>query len=79
MYAHNKTWRKRNPATWQAGKQRYYKQFEASAHNSYQRCTTREDNMIINKVYPDRVIAGKIKRTVKAIQSRRFRLKKAVD
>lgn len=75
MYAHNKTWRKRNPVTWQAGKTRYYKQFEPGAHNSHQRYTTREDDMILSKKYPDRVIAKKIKRSVKAIQVRRSRLK----
>jgi hypothetical protein len=35
-------------------------------HNR-QRYTTQEDDMIAGKVYPDRVIAGKIKRTVKVI------------
>ena len=79
MYAHNKAWRKRNPAIWQAGKQRYYKQFEASAHNGHQRYTIWEDDMILNKVYPDRVIAKKILRSVKAIQIRRLKLKKEVQ
>ena len=79
MYAHNKTWRKRNNATWQAGKQRYYKQFEAGAYNSRQRYTTQEDNLIINKKYLDRVIAKKILRSVKAIQIRRLRLKKEIN
>jgi hypothetical protein len=79
MYTHNKAWRKRNPAIWQAGKQRYYKQFETGAYNSRQRYTTQEDDMIAGKIYPDRVIAGKIKRTVKAIQIRRGRLKKEIN
>jgi hypothetical protein len=75
-YKSNKRWRKRHNFTWQKQKARYYKQFEADAHNSYQRYTNREDNMILNKVYPDRIIAGKIKRSVKAIQIRRLRLRK---
>lgn len=79
MYAHNKAWRKRNPAIWQACKQRYYKQFEAGAHNSHQRYTIWEDNLIINKKYLDRVIAKKILRSVKAIQIRRLRLKKEIN
>ena len=76
MYVHNKAWRKRHNSTWQAGKQRYYKQFEAGAHNSHQRYTTWEDSMIINKKYSDRVIVKKILRSVKAIQIRRVSLKK---
>jgi hypothetical protein len=67
-YKSNKSWRKKHPKRWQKQKARYYRQFEADAHNSYQIYTTREDDMILNKIYPDRVIAGKIKRTVKAIQ-----------
>ena len=78
MYTYNKAWRKRNPAIWRTGKQRYYKQFEAGAHNSHQRYTIREDDMIINKKYPDRVIAVKIGRSVKAIQIRRVKLKREV-
>ena len=74
-YEKNKRWRKRNPETWQTSKSRYYKQFEADAFNAYQRYATREDNMIISKKYPDRIIAKKIKRSVKAIQIRRLRLK----
>ena len=75
-YKNNKTWRKRNNATWQKGKQRYYKQFEAGACNNRQRYTTREDDMIINKKYLDRIIAAKIGRSVKAIQVQRGRLNK---
>lgn len=78
-YKRNKLWRKRNPAIWQAGKQRYYKQFESDAYNSRQRYTTQENNMIADKIYPDRVIAKKIKRTVKAIQVKRRRLKAFVE
>lgn len=78
MSSRNKIWRKRNPAKWQASKTRYYKQFEAGAYNNRQRYTTQEDDIIINKKYIDRVIAGKIKRTVKAIQIRRMRLKKVI-
>ena len=76
MPGQNKAWRKRRSAVWQKQKARYYKQFEAGAHNGYQRYTTREDTMIINKEYPDRVITGKILRTVKAIRVRRSRLKR---
>ena len=78
-YIANKKWRKRNAATWQAGKSRYYKQFEAGAHNSYQKYTTREDDMVASKKYSDRVIARKISRSVKAIQIRRVRLKREED
>jgi hypothetical protein len=78
-YKSNKQWRKNHNGTWQKQKARYYKQFESGAHNSHQRYTTREDTMISNKTYPDRVIAVKIKRTVKAIQTRRLRLKKEVQ
>ena len=74
-YKSNKAWRKKCPEQWQISKTRYYKQFEANAHNRYQRYMPGEDNIIINKKYPDRIIAGKIKRTVKAIQIRRVRLK----
>ena len=75
-YKNNKTWRKKHSDTWQKGKQRYYKQFEEGASNSHQRYTIREEDMIINKKYPDRIIASKIKRSVKAIQVRRGRLNK---
>lgn len=75
-YKNNKTWRKRNNTTWQKQKTRYYKQFEAGAYNNQQRYTVKENNMIINKKYPDRVIAAKIGRTVKAIQIQRGRLNK---
>ena len=75
-YKNNKAWRKRNNATWQKGKRRYYKQFEVGAYNNRQRYTIREINMIIDKKYSDRVIAEKIKRTVKAIQVKRVRLNK---
>ena len=78
-YKSNKLWRKNHNETWQAGKARYYKQFEDGAYNSRQRYTTQEDDMIINKKYIDRVIAKKIKRTVKAIQIRRTRLKKEIN
>lgn len=73
-YKHNKIWRKRRNSIWQKGKQRYYKQFEAKAHNRYQRYTIREINMIMGKKYPDREIAAKIGRTVKAIQVKRVKL-----
>jgi hypothetical protein len=59
-----------------AQKQRYYKQFEAGAYNNRQRYTIRENNMITNKKYLDRVIAVKIGRSVKAIQVQRGRLNK---
>lgn len=75
-YKNNKAWRKRHPAIWQAGKQRYYKQFEKRAHNSHQKYTIRENNMIVDKKYSDRIIAAKIRRTVKAIQVQRARLNK---
>lgn len=77
-YQNNKRWRKKNPTTYQTGKKRYYKQFEADAHNSHQRYTSKEDDMIMNKKYPDRVIAEKIGRSVKGIQIRRVRLKAEV-
>lgn len=77
-YKSNKLWRKNHNDTWQAGKQRYYKQFEAGAYNRCQRYTTREDDMILNKKYPDRVIAKKILRSVKALQIRRVRLKREI-
>ena len=73
-YKNNKAWRKRNNATWQKEKRKYYKQFEVGASNSHQRYTIREEDMIINKKYPDRVIARKIGRSIKAIQVRRARL-----
>ena len=75
-YKNNKAWRKRNNATWQKEKRKYYKQFEVGAYNNRQRYTIREINMIIDKKYSDRVIAEKIKRTVKAIQVKRVRLNK---
>ena len=75
-YKNNKTWRKKNNKTWQKQKTRYYKQFKAGAYNNQQGYTTREDNMITNKKYLDRVIAAKIGRTVKAIQVQRARLNK---
>lgn len=73
-YKNNKACRKRNNSTWQKGKKRYYKQFEKNAHNSHQRYTIKEDDMITDKKYSDRVIAKKIGRSVKAIQIRRVRL-----
>lgn len=75
-YKNNKTWRKRNNAIWQRGKQRYYKQFEGGAYNSRQIYTIKEINMIINKKYSDRIIAAKIGRSVKGIQVQRTRLNK---
>lgn len=75
-YKKNKAWRKKNNATWQKQKARYYKQFKTGAHNNRQRYTTKENNMITDKKYLDRVIAAKIGRTVKAIQIQRGRLNK---
>ncbi len=75
-YQTNKRWRKKHPSTWQATKQRYYKQFEAKAHNKHQRYTTKEDNIIVKKRYLDRIIANKLGRSVKAIQIRRTRLRR---
>lgn len=75
-YKNNKAWRKRHNETWQKGKRRYYQQFEEEAHNSRQIYTIKEANMIINKKYSDRIIAAKIRRTVKGIQIQRGRLKK---
>lgn len=75
LYAQNKLWRKRNAATWQAGKQRYYRQFEAAAYNRYQSWTVEELELIMDKKYSDRDIAAKIGRSVKAIQVKRTRLK----
>ena len=78
-YKNNKIWRKRRPKIWQKQKKRYHKQFVAGAFNGRQKYTTREDNMILNKKYLDRVIAKKIGRTVRAIQIRRTRLRKAIQ
>jgi hypothetical protein len=44
--------------------------------NSLRQYTVKENNMITNKKYLDRVIAAKIGRTVKAIQVQRGRLNK---
>lgn len=74
-YLQNKTWRKKHPIIWRKNKQRYYKQFETGAYNKYQKYTIQEDNIITDKNYSDRIIAKKIKRSVKAIQIRRVRLK----
>ena len=78
-YKNNKIWRKRHSETWQNQKKRYHKQFIAGAFNGQQRYTIREDDMILNKKYLDRVIAKKIGRTVRAIQIRRTRLRKAIQ
>ena len=77
-YANNKAWRKRNPKCRQEGKQRYYKQFEDGAFNKKKRWLKFEMDMIIDKEYSDRIIAGKIGRSVKAIQMKRLRVKKEI-
>lgn len=76
LYAQNKLWRKRHPSVWQAGKQRYYRQFEAAAYNRYQSWTVEELELIMGKKYSDREIAAKIGRSVRAIQVKRTRLRK---
>jgi len=78
-YEANKKWRKKYPYKWRAMKQRYYEQFAAGAYNRYSEWTLREIELVLNKVFPDRVIAEKIGRTVKAIQMKRTRLQEGLN
>lgn len=73
-YEHNKAWRKKCNSKWQKQKSRYYKQFEKQAYNSRQEYTIKQINMIVDKKYPDREIALRIGRSVKAIQIKRGRV-----
>lgn len=74
-YKSTKAWRKKNPSKWQTGKKRYYKQFEKNALNKHKRWTAKDIQLIIDHKILDREIAVLTKRSVKAIQTKRNRLK----
>ena len=74
-YEYNKTWRKKHPDEWQQDKKRYYDQFKKNAVNDHEKFTDDEINLIMAHSMPDRVLAAKIGRTVRAIQVMRSKVK----
>jgi len=75
-YKATKKWRKNNPLIWKKGKKRYYDKSRKEAYN-YRQCWTINDiDIIIERKDTDSDIAKLIGRSVKAIQSKRARIKK---
>lgn len=75
-YQRNKEWRKNNSSTWQKSKKRYYDKSRKIAYNSMQGWTLKDIDIIMSKNDTDNNIARKIGRSVKAIQTMRYRIKK---
>lgn len=87
-YVANKRWRQKNPNKINDYRKRHpdkrneynkrnYRQTECNNWNRGKPWTPEEDNQIIPSCKPtDRVLSGRLGRSVKAIQKRRYKLKK---
>ena len=73
-YQYNKKWRKRWPKLWQATKKRYYQKTQ-NAQNERKRYTKTEEKRILTHKLPDSKLSEIIKRSVEAIQIKRYHLK----
>ena len=79
QYAANKKWRRGHRVAWHRGKAKNYE--VGSAHLTLaERATKRpwkptEDRCVLRHIKPDRELARKLRRSVRAIQIRRCRLK----
>ena len=68
-------WRKSHKAAWNKQKQRYYARGATDTRNYKKQWTKEEDNVILAREMPDRILAKKLGRSVQAIQVRRSKLK----
>lgn len=71
---YGKEWRRRNPEKWNESKKRYYQQTQ-DADNHKERWTEEEIDLIIKHEVRDMELSKILKRSVKAIQVMRSKVK----
>jgi len=69
----NTPWRQGHNEIWQAQKKRYYDKNAQDNHQSYQRYTQKEIDLIVKQNIPDTELCILLGRTLKAIQIQRSR------